>query len=70
MIQKVRITLLVVALLLLLSFIVLNWREAPVRFWGVGVVNFPVAFVVIGSAAMGALAMYFFEAYRRSKKKS
>ena len=68
MMQKLRIALGAIAALLLVSFIVQNFNSISIRYWPFGRIDAPVWIVVAGSAAMGILAFYFFQAFRKSKK--
>lgn len=70
MMQKVRIALGALFAILILSFIVQNFGSIPVKYWPLGRLDAPVWFVVAGSAALGILAFYFFQAFRKSKPKS
>ena len=69
MMQKVRIALGALFAILLLSFIVQNFSSISIKFWPFGRIDAPVWIVVAGSAAMGILAFYFFQAFRKSKPK-
>ncbi len=53
----------------LLAFVLLNLTFVTINFWFVTEVRAPLAFVVLGSAAMGALALYMFKAARASQAK-
>ena len=67
--QKLRIVFGTLAAVLLVSFIVQNFAAIPVKYWPFGRLEAPVWIVVAGSAAMGILAFYFFQAFRKSKPK-
>lgn len=69
MIQKFRIILAWVAVGLLLLFGILNRTPVTVDFWFLTQVRAPLAIIVLGSAGMGALAVYMFKAYRNAKAK-
>jgi uncharacterized integral membrane protein len=68
MMQKLRITLGVITALLLVSFIVQNFGSIHIKYWPFGKLEAPVWIVIAGSAALGALAFYFFRAFQKSKK--
>ena len=68
MMRKLRITFGVISALLLVSFIVQNFGSIPVKYWPFGKLEAPVWIVIAGSAALGALAFYFFKAIQKSKK--
>lgn len=69
MMQKLRIVLGTIAAILIVSFIAQNFGSIPVKYWPFGQLTAPVWFVVAGSAALGILAFYFFQAFRKSKPK-
>jgi uncharacterized integral membrane protein len=69
MMQKLRITLGVIVCLILLSFIIGNSETVAVDFWPSKYgVTAPLWVVIVGSAALGILAFYFFKAFQKSKK--
>jgi len=69
MMQKLRIALGAIAALLLLSFIVQNFHTTKVNYWPFGKLeDIRVCFLMAGSAGLGVLAFYFFQAFRKSKK--
>ncbi|HKS16552.1 MAG TPA: hypothetical protein VJU16_04515 [Planctomycetota bacterium] len=70
MMQKLRIVLGTIAAVLLVSFIAQNFGSISIKFWPFGRVDAPVWIVVAGSAGMGILAFYFFQAFRKSKPKT
>ena len=67
--QKIRVFLGWVGVVALLLFIILNFEKININFWFVSRIETPIAFVVFGSAAIGALSVYMFLAYRRSRDK-
>ncbi|HEU4339749.1 MAG TPA: hypothetical protein VFS19_06745 [Planctomycetota bacterium] len=67
--QKLRVALGAIAALLLVSFIAQNFSSISINYWPFGRIDAPVWIVVAGSAAMGILAFYFFQAFRKSKNK-
>jgi len=68
-IQKVRAALGWIAVGALVLFIILNRATVPVNFWFAAEIKAPIALIVMGSAGMGAVAVYMLQAYRRSKEK-
>lgn len=70
MMQKLRIALGAIIALILLSFIIGNSESVIVDFWPTDYgVRAPLWLVIIGSAGLGILAFYFFQAFKKSKKK-
>ena len=69
MMQKLRIALGAIAAILLVSFIGQNFYSVSINYWPFGRLDAPVWIVVAGSAALGILAFYFFQAFRKSKPK-
>lgn len=69
MMQKLRIALGAIAAILIVSFIAQNFGSIPVKYWPFGQIVAPVWFVVASSAALGILAFYFFQAFKKSKQK-
>jgi len=67
MIQKVRIALGAVGLVLLASFVIQNFGSVPVKYWPFLRIEAPLWIVVLASAALGVLTFYFIQAYRKSK---
>ena len=69
MMRKVRFALGALAAILLLSFVIQNFSNVPVRFWPFLTVDAPLWIIVAGSAALGIVAFHFFQAFKKSKKK-
>ena len=67
MIQKIRIALGVVGLVLLTSFVIQNFSNVSIRYWPFLTFNAPLWIIVLASAGVGVLSFHFFQAYRKSK---
>ena len=68
--QKLRIALGALAAILLVSFIVQNSDTVTIKYWPfIKRVEAPAWIVIVLSAALGILAFYFFQAFRKSKPK-
>lgn len=68
MMRKVRIALAALFALLLLSFIIQNHANVPVKFWPFLQVQAPLWLIMAGCAGLGILAFHFFRAFQKTKK--
>ncbi|MBI4566584.1 MAG: hypothetical protein HY716_18055 [Planctomycetes bacterium] len=65
--RKVRIALGACALLILVFFIAFNWKTVSVHLLFFGVLETKQAWVIFGSAILGASAQYLLQAYRQRR---
>lgn len=68
MMRKVRFAIGAIAAILLLSFIIQNHANVPVRFWPFLQVQAPLWLIMAAMAGLGVLAFHFFQAFKKTKK--
>jgi uncharacterized integral membrane protein len=66
-IQKIRIALGAIGLILLASFVIQNFSNVSINFWPFLTFNAPLWIIVLASAGVGVLSFHFIQAYRKSK---
>jgi uncharacterized integral membrane protein len=67
MMQKIRIALGAVGLVLLASFVIQNFGTVAVNYWPFLTFYAPLWIIVLASAGIGVLSFHFIQAYRKSK---